>query len=84
MCGGRKPEYEQTSLGVAKRRYGFAPVSPVAKGPPFACSDLAAVVNQTGAALAADDVLLQGKYAGNDENLLKGFRRTSLADDRLL
>jgi hypothetical protein len=66
MCRWCKPQNEQASGSIAKRRDGFAPIGPLAKGASFGDGNLAAVVEETRATLASDDVVLHCKYVEND------------------
>jgi len=61
MCTRRKPECEDTRLGITERRYRSSPVFPISVGAPAHTRDFSAMRSQARTALAGYDLLIQGR-----------------------
>ena len=60
MGGGRQTKNQQPRPGIAEGWNRFTPVAPVQVCPPFCCRNLAAMLDQSGAAFTPHDLLIQG------------------------
>ena|SRR5258708_18315339 len=69
MCSGRQPENEQSCQRIAERRYWFPPVILIDVRTPFCGRNRLAMLDQTRAPLAFDDILVQ-----HDKVLFVTFR----------